>query len=173
MDKKITVNELVEKVNEMAKLKKEYDFSKHIKLTYMPYVQKSSLVKSIVDTTSYEEVNGIKVYRRNTKNMLFIFTMKLIEAYTDLELNIENISNDYDALMESGAMNGLMNQIPAEEMSILRGMLDMERDDLEHNAHSLISFFESKSEAIRLAMDSMAAVLEKPEIQDKIAEFVK
>lgn len=163
----MTVEKLIEEYEWSKRKKHEYDFSKHIKRKYLPYVEKCALVKGVVESTSYEEVDGIKLYKRNTKGMLFIFTMKIIENYTDLELNIPEITKDYDALMDAGAMNLLMVQIPEEEISILRGMVDMERDDLEINTRSLISFFETKSEVLMKMMDGFLSALENPSLQEK------
>jgi hypothetical protein len=105
--------------------------------------------------------------------MLFIFSMKLIEKYTNIELDINNINADFDKLMESGAMDNLTDAIPESEVTILKGMLDMARDDLEFNTRSIVSFLETKSEAIRMAIDSLANVLDNPEIKVKIAELTK
>lgn len=167
------VEELIKEYTQAKRMKKEYDFSKRITKFYMPYGEKCALVKSIVETTSFEDINGTKVYKRDTKNMLFVFTMHLIAYYTDVEISPETPLAVYDSLMESGIMNGLMIQIPEDEISILRGMVDMERDDLEVNSRSLLSFFEAKSEAIRIVTDKFFSVLERPEIQAKIDDLIK
>lgn len=173
------VEEIIKKNNEAKKLKKEYDFSQHITRRYMPYSEKCSLVKSIVNNTSYPEFDedGVptnkSLYRRDTASMLFCFTMQLITNYTDLEFEHDEVVQVYDALMESGVMNCIMTEIPEEEIKILRGMLDMQRDDEEANFHSLVSFFETKTEAIQLAIESFGKAFEKPEIQAKIAELMK
>ena len=169
----MNVEELIKKYEAAKKTKKEYDFSKHLKMSYMPYGEKCSLVKNVVENTSYVEVAGKKVYKRNTASMLFVFTMQLISRYTDIDIDGEKVVADYDALMESGVMNLLMSQIPEEEVSILRGMLDMQRDDEEMNTRSLISFFETKADVAKMFFDSLGKVLDKPEIQAKIAEMTK
>lgn len=167
------VEELIRKSDGAKRLKKDYDFGAHITRNYMPYSEKCALVKSIIDNTSYVEVDGKKYYKRNTASMLFVFTMQLIANYTDLEFEKDEVVQTYDALMESGTMNGLMCQIPEEEVSILRGMLDMQRDDEEVNTRSLISFFETKADALKIAFDGISRVIEKPEVQAKIMELTK
>ena len=163
----------VEDLIKLTKNKKDYDFSQRIKMKYMPYSEKCALVKSVIENTSYEEQEGKRIYKRNTAGMLFVFTMQLISRYTDLEFEKENVVVVYDALMESGLMNKLMEQIPEEEISILRGMLDMQRDDEEMNTHSLISFFETKADVARIFFEGLNKVLDKPEVQAKIAEMTK
>ena len=66
-------------------------------------------------------------------------------------------------------MNHLMNQIPEGEINILRGMLDMQRDDLEVNTRSIVPFLESKFEAMQLGFDEINKVLENSEIKEKIS----
>ena len=163
----------VEDLIKLTKSKKDYDFSQRIKMKYMPYSEKCALVKSVIENTSYEEQEGKRIYKRNTAGMLFVFTMQLISRYTDLEFEKENVVVVYDALMESGLMNKLMAQIPEEEISILRGMLDMQRDDEEMNTRSLISFFETKADVARIFFEGLTKVLDKPEVQAKIAEMTK
>lgn len=163
----------VEDLIALTKKRKEYDFSQHIKLRYMPYAEKCSLVKSIIDKSSYEEIDGKKVYKRNTASMLFVFTMQLISHYTNLEFDSDEVVQTYDTLMETGLMNQLMSQIPEAEISILRGMLDMQRDDEEANTRSLVSFLETKTEAMQLAMDSLLNVISQPEMQAKISQYIK
>ena len=169
----MTVEELIKKYEESKKLKKDYDFSKHIKLHYMLYTEKLSLVKNILEATSYIDVENKRGYRRDTPNMIFVFTMKLIEKYTDIDIKPENVVSDYDLLMETGIMHLLTAAVPEDEVKIIQGMLDMARDDLEYNTRSLVSFLESKTDALRIAMDSVNAVLERPEVKAKIAEFTK
>lgn len=157
----ITVDKLIKEYHDAKRQKRNYDFSKFSKMTYMPYSEKCALVKSIVDTTSYIEVEGRKMYQRNTASMLFVFTMKIIEAYTCLVWKPDEVVSCYDKLMESGVMSHLMELIPEEEINILHGMLDMQRDDVEANTRSLVSFFETKADAMLLALDGINKVMEK------------
>lgn len=169
--KEVTVDEIKDAIDRQKKLKKEFNYGQYIKIQYLPYVQKMALAKSIIDTTSYIQVGDKKIYRRDTPTMLFIFTTKLLETYTLLKLDPENIPKIYDELMESGLMNKLMEQIPDSEIKILQGMMDMYRDDLEYNTRSLVSFFEAKTEAFSMAFDSLISVLDNPEIQKKLSEI--
>lgn len=169
----MTVDELIAKCDETKKAKKSYDFAQHLTMKYMPYSEKAAMVKNIIDATSYVDVEHKRGYKRDTPNMVFIFTMKLIEKYTDIDISPENVVSDYDKLMESGIMHELTDQIPESEVKIIRGMLDMSRDDLEMNTRSLVSFLETKADALQIAMDGLSKVLEKPEIQSKLAEIKK
>lgn len=167
----MTIENLVEQYEWTKRKNREYDFSQHITRKYMPYAEKCALVKGVVDSSSYIEFDGKKIYRRNTANMLFVFTMQIISKYTDLEFDTDATVKCYDKLMESGMMNKLMSQIPEEEISILRGMLDMQRDDEEANTRSIVSFLETKVEALQMGFDSLNKILERPDTQEKIANM--
>ena len=166
------VEELIEAYKKARKTKKEYDFSKHITLKYMPHAQKIALVKSIVESTSFVQVGEKMVYKRNTPEMYFIFTMKLVERYTDIEVDAKDIVSEYDNLMAAGLMDGLLSVIPEDEYNILNGMLEMARDDFEINTRSLTSFFETKADFLHLFFDKLFTVLEKPGIQEKLNELI-
>jgi hypothetical protein len=172
-NEKITVENLLKAMAKVSEAKRSYDFSKHITRQYMPYTEKCALVKNIIDKTSYVESDGVRVYRRNTNSMFFIFSIKIIEYYTNIKIDVSQIAKEYDALVESGAMNNLMEQIPQKEVSILQGMLDMERDDLEANTRSLVAYLDDKYEAIRLSFDSFNKALENLNVQSKIEEIIQ
>ena len=166
-------SKLVEEYNKVKKLQKPYDFKKHIVRTYLPYTEKVGLVKRVINATSYVDINGKNTYMRNTNSMLFFFFIGILEKYTDVEIDMSKVNVEYDLLSESDVLNELMTAIPESEITILRGMLDMERDDLEYNTRSLVAFLESKVEALSLATDSIVKVLKKPEIQAKIETLMK
>lgn len=165
-EKKITVDELIKKV-EAAKT--DYPFKKHIVKKYLPHAEKIALVKGVIDATSYVEVNGKQIYKRDTPNMMFVFSMRLIKEYTDI--TFESVVNDYDALVSSGSMNNILSAIPSEEISILKSMLDISRDDVEFNTRSIVSFLETKFDSLDIAINSLLEILGRPEVKAKIEEL--
>lgn len=153
--------------------KPNYDFSKNIKRKYMPFAEKQIFVETIVKKSCYTEVEGRKVYRRNTSSMLFLFTMQMVEKYTNLEYAADEVVQAYDELMSSGLMRPLLKQIPESETMILREMLDAYRDDEEANTRSLVSFLETKADAVQLAIDGLISVLSQPDLQDKLSQITQ
>ena len=110
------------------------------------------------------------MYQRNTLNMLFVFTMKIIEGYTYLVWEPGEVVSSYDKLMESGVMNHIMENIPEEEIKILHGMLDMQRDDVEANTRSLVSFLEMKFKSLNMSLGTLEDILQSPEMIKRITE---
>lgn len=170
-EKKITVDELKKKVEAARKTKKDYPFAKHIIREYLSHAEKLALVKGVVNASSYVEVNGKKIYKRDTPLRMFLFSMRLITLYTDIEINISKIDDEYDKLVSSGAMNGLLSSIPSEEINILQGMLDLVQDDLETNTRDFISFLESKIELVGIAFNTLLDVLDRPDIKQIISDM--
>ena len=112
----MTVREFVEKYkNENEKLDKYHFIENHIVKTYLPYIQKVALAKTLNDATMYKWVesadengNPTKVKTDQVKvsshirNLLF--KRMVIENYTDLEIEDSSFYNEYDLLKECGAM---------------------------------------------------------------------
>ena len=115
------INEFVEKalakgympitVNEQNdKLKKDLNIK-----SYLGIKEKKALIDDIVnDTIIYE--NGL--YKFNGIDQYVIYTMKCIEAYTDLELS-EDIEEDYDLLCKSGLLNKILRTFEEEYNTVL------------------------------------------------------
>lgn len=164
----MTIEELIKEYKASKKVSK-----KHLVLSYMPYSNKISFAKGIIDASSYEEINGKKTYKRNTPTKIFLFSTRLVETYTDVEFDRSKLLEEYDSLVSSGVMNELLSLIPTEEMTILQGMLDMIQNDIEENTRSLVSFLETKAEAADIALTAFLNIFDRPDVKAKISEIKK
>lgn len=120
------VQELVEFVsNSKNKLLKQTQLeevvAKHIETKkYLPIKQKKELVESIVnECILYED----GVYKFDDIDKYICFTMKVIAAYTNLEIS-DDIEDDYDVLCEAGVLDMVINTFKKEydEVNILLQM---------------------------------------------------
>lgn len=167
----MTVAEFIKEYETGIK-KTNYKLEKHVILKYLPHTKKVALVKGVIDASSYVEVDGKKMYRRNTPTKIFLFSMRLISEYTDIEINNADVVNEYDALVSSGAMDSLLSCIDEKELNILKGLLDFVQDDLETNTRSLVSFLETKFDSANIAFNTILGVLDRPDIKAKIEEIL-
>lgn len=94
------VSKMVQKVLEVKK--------------YMSIKDKKNLVESIVDDCILYE-DG--VFKFDEIEKYVCFTMRTIEAYTNLELS-EDIEDDYDLLCESDLLNTIVNAFKDEYDSV-------------------------------------------------------
>lgn len=87
---------------------------------YLPIKQKKELVESIVnECILYED----GVYKFDDIDKYICFTMRVIAAYTNLELS-DDIEDDYDVLCEAGILDMVINTFKKEydEVNILLQM---------------------------------------------------
>lgn len=120
------INELVEFIsNSKNKLLKQTQLeeviAKHIETKkYLPIKQKKELIESIVnECVLYED----GVYKFDDIDKYICFTMRVIEAYTNLELS-NDLEEDYDMLCEASLLDLIINTFKKEydEVNILLQM---------------------------------------------------
>ena len=110
------INELVEFIsNSKNKLLKQTQLeeviAKHIETKkYLPIKQKKGLIESIVnECVLYED----GVYKFDDIDKYICFTMRVIEAYTNLELS-NDLEEDYDMLCEASLLDLIINTFKKE-----------------------------------------------------------
>ena len=148
------------------KNREDYLKSRLIK-NYVSYEEKVSVCERIVEATSYVEVNGQKIYKRNMPSRAVFFTLKLIDEYTDIDIDFNNILKDYNKLDEEGFVEILLKTIPAKEVSTWRTILEMIEDDQEVNERTMVSFLSAKSEAAQMMINSLFESIEKAQITEE------
>ena len=92
---------------------------------YMSIKDKKQLVRDIVNECILYE-NGM--FKFNDIDKYICFTMKTIEAYTNLELS-EDIEEDYDALCEHGLLNAVIETFHGEYDNV-KVLLQMKCDNI-------------------------------------------
>ena len=90
--------------------------------SYLSIKDKKALIDDIINETIIYE-NGL--YKFNGVDQLIYYTMKCIEAYTDLE--VEDIEEDYDFLCSTGLLNKILRTFE-EEYSTVLALLQMQCD---------------------------------------------
>ena len=168
--------------NRIDKLKGDY-LKKNLKITtYLPFIKKDALAQNIVNATTYKfedytKEDGTTGRRRtnqiqvNSTAQMLLFYRIIIENYTDLEVETEGFYEEYDALNESGVLfeltadfEGHPSLIPANEISELRGMIDLKQRDIMTNQYEIHSYISNQIERIT----EVGSVVLKP-VLDKLA----
>lgn len=174
-EKKIDIIRFVNGYKKVAndKLKEKY-ISDNLKIvkTYIPFHTKMAICDNIINATTHEvkrDLNGNIVYGEDNKPMngdfhvdsamrFLLFTMNLIDIYTNLKVDFDNISIEYDALNEIGLIQVIMMLLPKEEISEIKTMLDMKYDDVmvnEYETRNYISRLVNRfGDLIEFAMNS-------------------
>lgn len=144
----MTVREFVDKYENGNKEFNKYNFARdHIVKTYLPYIQKVALAKTLNDATMYKWVastdengNPTKVKTDQVKISShirnLIFKRMVIENYTDLEVEESSFYNEYDLLQECGAMDYILSYLD-DDLGEFKSVCDMIKDDTLKNEYEM------------------------------------
>lgn len=91
--------------------------------SYLGIKEKKDLIDKIVDDTLIYD-NGL--FKFNGIDQYVVYTMKCVEAYTDLELG-SDIEEDYDVLCSTGLLNKILRTFEDEYNTVL-SLLQMQCD---------------------------------------------
>lgn len=154
----ISVNDFVSNVKKESDLNKY--IKKHIVNEYVNYDHKIDECKEIVELSSYKEVNGQKVYWKDTPKQYFVFVWRLIKNYTDIDMD-SNTLDCYNELNKNGLIDAIISNIPEKEYLEFKTILEMTDNDLYVNTRDIVPFLETKVEAMKLGFDGFSSVTEE------------
>lgn len=159
--KKITVKDFV---NRYKLEQNKQDFLEiHIVKRYVSLETKLDDCDRIIKNTYYwtnpvTEKSEFKVMSTNTYVM---FTMKMIDRYTDIELDFRQVIEEYDMLMAEGLIDALYSLIPERELKEYDMFLKMEESDLIQNEYYIGAYISNKLETLSVLADKVLAPVSK------------
>lgn len=134
---------------------------------YVPYAEKVNELRALIAASHIHEDGEIVMDspKQYLCNMLAIMTL-----YTDLEVNADNWTEEYDMLREARLMEPILDMIPGDdlqEFDILRKMILDDFLDNEASARSWINRLVQKfSEKLNSGMMKLAETLDKIDLED-------
>ena len=167
------ISEFIKQYNESKQ--KNACVKKHIKQEYIPYETKISLAQKIVDVSMYKDVNGKKTFVLNSPLRYMLFIQAIVDYYTDLEWDKDGdqlkISEDFNLIEANGITETIIAAI-GDDVTRFTTILNMVVDDTTDIHRSMVPFFETKLEAVSLALNSITQAFDDPAIKDKITNFI-
>lgn len=136
---------------------KEQFLQERIVRTYVPYVQKIAVCKSVTSACYYRvdayDENGVPARKRiyiDSPNAYLFFVLSLIKAYTDIEVlnSGDDFANQYDLLNEKGLIMILIKRIPNAEYQEFKMIYDMVQSDLIKNEYQISAWVSSKIDTV-------------------------
>lgn len=131
------VNEKIRttKINDLLKTK-----------SYVGVVDKINLAEkvTVVSIHSHDEagnVNGLKI---NSVSKYILHIMGLIELYTDLEIDTNNLLAEYDLLNSNGLIETIINSIGEKEITECQMFIEMVWNDAIQNELTPQAFIQSQ-----------------------------
>lgn len=162
-----TIKNFVEKYNTIKLEKSAEDFLKenvHIK-TYLPFLTKVALADNLAKITVLDKDTG-NINVKSDVNYL-LFCRIIIEQYTDLKIETEGFFEEYDLLNESGLLDKIMQMIPKKEITELKMICDMKKEDTIFNMGTPKAYISQQIERIT----TIASVTLKPILEKLVDEF--
>ena len=144
---------------------------KHIVTDYIGIAAKVAQCDAIVKNTCYVKDGDHTFIKFNSVTRYIWFVMKLIELYSDVEINADDLVGDYDKLNKAGAIMELIAGIPESEYSEFSTILNMKLDDLRDNEYCVAALLYNFKESLSLSEDVIKNVLSSPEIKDLIQQI--
>lgn len=115
---------------------------------YVPYEEKASDCKRMVEVTSTLKHDDIEEYHVDSTNRWYLFITNFLKKYTVLEFNDETLLADYNALVESKAFDDIMSYVADNEWlnreyMEYKTIINMVVDDAAINNQSVLPYIRS------------------------------
>lgn len=122
---------------------------RHIKRKYLPYVEKIVNAQQIVNNSMYNDGK----FEPNTPKRHMLYIIKVVQLYTDLDINMDNLLGDFDAIVENGVADAIMKHI-AEDLVVFESVLNMVVDDVFDKERNYQGYIEKKLDEFILVMQA-------------------
>lgn len=148
---------------------------------YVPYITKVAECKNIADVTSHKEVAGKRIFVADSTTRHLFYIMKLVQLYTDVEFEDNELVEAYDTLNEKLILDDLFGQVHNDgtstipmiswlELRDFKAVMDMVIDDLYENEHSVGAILGNLKDSIGAVLgtmlDSMVEAIDEAELKD-------
>ena len=113
---------------------------------YMPYADKLALAENIVKSSSYamvKEDGALKQTDRialNSPMRYILFVMTVVDKYTNIEVNFQNIMPDFDALNFNSLIEVIFEKIGDKEISEFNTLVEMVLNDFMANKYEFKNY---------------------------------
>lgn len=141
--------------------KKSSVVKKHIVNDYIPYNTKIGEAREIVTRANYMDVDGKRTYMQNSPAAYFLFIIRIIALYTDIEWEDEEVVDMFDSFTKNGIVEAIVVALPKSEYDSFSTVLKMVTDDDYENYRSLAGFLDTKTEAINLLLRALINATEE------------
>lgn len=143
MEKKITVADFVKGYTQISNDKnKEMFIKKHFVDKYIPYEEKCSICKRIIDASMTTDVAGKKVFRQDTTARYMLYSLNIIDLYTDITIDYTKALEQFNLLDKYNLIDVLYLNIPGSDKQKMDTILQMKLDDYYENERSTTGFIE-------------------------------
>ena len=113
---------------------------------YMPYADKLAIAENIVKSSSYAMVKGDGVLKQadrialNSPMRYILFVMTIVDKYTNIEVNFNNIMPDFDALNFNSLIEVIFEKVGDKDTAEFNTVVDMVLNDFMANKYQFKNY---------------------------------
>ena len=144
-------------INDFNKLKTDEDRKTFVEqivvVDYVPFIEKADACLKIINDTWYkkDEMGRKKLHITSTGTYV-LYTMVIINKYTDLDVDFKDTITQYDLLNKEGLLGIIMLCIPEKELSEFKMILEMTQNDVSQNEYYAPAYISNRIESISTAL---------------------
>ena len=115
---------------------------------YLPYADKLTFAKNIVNHSSYAMIKEDGVLKKtdrialNSPMRYIIFVMTVVDKYTNIEVNFKNIMPDFDALNFNSLIEVIFEKIGDKETAEFNSVVEMVLNDFMANKYQFKNYID-------------------------------
>lgn len=145
-------------IKDFNKLNTEEDRVNFVKqiitVDYVPFVEKVDSCLKVLNDTWYvkDEITGEKRLHITSSATYVLYTMVLINKYTDLDVDFKNTIAQYDLLNNGNYLGVILHYIPENELLEFRRILEMTQDDVMQNEYHIGKYISDRIDSISTSL---------------------
>ena len=158
----MTIQELVDELkgSKYTSDDKKIEYlKKHLKVTYLPYLQKVSACNLVLNSCRYIEVMGRKIYTPNGANEYVMKIYSILKMYYDFDIDTEENYEILDKLEENNLTELILKAV-GKDLMRYDAVYNIVSEDISYNA-SLVPYLETKLDAISIVFNELTPVLDE------------
>ena len=159
------INEFIKEYTEATD--KQECIKSHVTESYVGYATKVAKCQKIIEVTYSKEINGEKVYFTDSTARFMLYTLMIIESYTDIEIDYSQPVVCFDMLFENNITAEILGCIPQQEQKMFQMVFDMVSDDKYANERDLPSYIDNKLTAIATVLGEIAKMQAESEATEE------
>lgn len=123
--------------------------------TYLPIAEKVDLINKVIEASIDEETNLVNKIIADV-----LFSYMIVKTYSDIELDIDKINEEYDILESNGIIDIIFKNIPQTEIKTLLEYFEIAID--QHNKYHLspIGFLDVANKILENKTENIFAILQ-------------
>lgn len=154
-----------------------YDFTSHIlENIYIPIEKKQAVCQYIVQNSYYTLKDGERLFQANTTKLYVLTALGLVDLYTDIERDENDVLGDFNKLNEIGFLAFLEDELDDHhnhEYEEFQLVLNAEKEDLLTNEYEPHGFIRHQAERFGNLIGATLYPVIKDLDVDKLGNMIK